>query len=68
MPFTKVEVDEAERRLLQNVLEVREGDQWVTYGSAKDLRIAIDRAKNELANKNRPMGYRRVSFSTGYDS
>lgn len=66
MAFTESQIEAAEQRLLQNVLRVREGDSWVEYGSARELRNAINYAKAQLANKNVPRGSRYASIGNGY--
>lgn len=64
--FTQHEIEEAEKRLLQNVLRVREGNTWVEYGSSSDLRQAIRDAKASMAGSGKPTGSRRVSINSGY--
>lgn len=65
--FTPDEIQEAKRRLLQNVLRVREGDTWVEYGSPGALRQAIRDAEAEVANSNVPRGTRYARVSNGFN-
>jgi len=64
--FSLEEIKEAKRKLLDNVLEVREGDTWVKYGSAAALRNAIAMAEKEHASLGRPSGSRKIQFDSGY--
>ncbi|AWY02801.1 hypothetical protein [Alteromonas phage JH01] len=65
--FTKAEIAEAKKRLLSNVLRVREGNTWVEYGSAEALRQAIKDAESDVAGTSKPRGTRLVSVSSGYN-
>lgn len=65
--FTKAEIAEAKKRLLQNVLRVREGNTWVEYGSANELRQAIKDAEADVAGSNKPRGTRMVTVGSGYN-
>ena len=65
--FTKAEIAEAKKRLLQNVLRVREGNTWVEYGSAKELRQAIIDAEADVEGSNKPRGTRMVTVGSRYN-
>lgn len=66
--FTKAEIEDAEKRLLENVLRVREGDMWVEYGSPDSLRKAIEYAKAQYAVQQGETRNKTqfVSVSSGY--
>ncbi len=66
MAFTKDEIDDAKRFLLQNVLRVREGNTWVEYGSAAALRRSIADAEREMIDSGKPQGTRFAHVSSGY--
>ena len=51
------------------VMKVREGDTWIEYNSAKQMRIAIQDLENEIAfaqNGSRPRGSRLVTTGKGF--
>jgi hypothetical protein len=64
--FTPNEIVQAKKRLLMNVLRVREGDTWVEYGSPEALRQAIRDAEADVIGGNKPRGTRLVNISSGY--
>ena len=64
--FTIAEITAAKKRLLSNVLRVREGNTWVEYGSATELRAAIAIAERDLAGNTKPTGTRLATISSGY--
>lgn len=64
--FTIDEIAEAKRRLLANVLRVREGNTWVEYGSASELRQAIKDAEAEMIGSTKPRGTRFIEVNSGY--
>lgn len=66
MAFTEAQIAQAEQRLLKNVLRVREGNTWVEYGSARELREAINYAKAQLSQSNTPRGSRFAQIKSGY--
>lgn len=66
MAFSADEIEDAKRRLLQNVLRVREGNTWVEYGSGAELRAAIRLAESDVANSGKPRGTRLVQVSSGF--
>lgn len=64
--FTKAEIAEAKKRLLANVLRVREGNTWVEYGSASELRQAIRDAEADVEGGSKPRGTRLITVRSGY--
>lgn len=68
MAFTPDEITQAKRFLLQNVLRVREGNTWVEYGSASELRRSIADAERELQADNKPRGTRFAHVTSGFNS
>lgn len=66
MAFSADEIEDAKRFLLQNVLRVREGNTWVEYGSAAELRRSIADAERDMVNSTKPKGTRYAQVSSGY--
>jgi len=66
--FTPEEITAAKRFLLQNVLRVREGNTWVEYGSASELRRSIADAEREMATNGKPQGTRFAHISSGFNN
>lgn len=64
--FTANEIVQAKKRLLENVLRVREGNTWVEYGSAAELRQSIKDAERDAEGSNKPSGTRLASIHSGY--
>lgn len=62
--FTLDQLANLKKALARGVLRVREGDTWVEFQSAKEMRetIALMEAELGVENANKPRGSKRIRF------